>query len=338
MFSELIRPIRDALALLRHRDHFDLVQVRDKIRTAVFGYVFSRFRKKPFVYWMSFPFVEGFQITALSRGHSGPITRFADHLRVTLSRRVFYGFVLPKADHIFVQSVAMRDWLAAKGIDPSRMTPVPMGVDTDLIKREIIVPVDDERLEGRRVIVYVGVLGRARNSTFLLDLVIALKELEPTILLVLAGDAASDDEQHWIRGEIKRRSLHGHVLLTGWLTQDQALRYAVRAEVGLSPIPRGELFDVSSPTKLVEYLALGIPSVANDIPDQKLVLEQSGAGICVPMEISAFRDATLKLLRDDPFRQQCAQRGPPYVRAERSYGILAQRAARTYREILKAYV
>ena len=60
-----------------------------------------------------------------------------------------------------------------------------------------------------------------------------------------------------------------HVLLTGWLPQPAALGYAVRAEVGLSPIPRGTLFDVSSPTKLVEYLALGIPGVANDIPDQQ---------------------------------------------------------------------
>jgi hypothetical protein len=37
----------------------------------------------------------------------------------------------------------------------------------------------------------------------------------------------------------------------------------------------------ASPTKLVEYMALGKAVVANDHPDQRMVLEQSGAGICV---------------------------------------------------------
>jgi glycosyltransferase involved in cell wall biosynthesis len=124
------------------------------------------------------------------------------------------------------------------------------------------------------------------------------------------------------------------VLLTGWLPQRTALGYAVRAEVGLSPIPRGTLFDVSSPTKLVEYLALGIPSVANDIPDQKLVIEQSGAGLCVPMESPAFAAATLQLLNDTEQARQFGMRGPAYVKSHRTYDILGRNVAKTYKKIL----
>jgi glycosyltransferase involved in cell wall biosynthesis len=124
------------------------------------------------------------------------------------------------------------------------------------------------------------------------------------------------------------------VLLTGWLPQRTALGYAVRAEVGLSPIPRGTLYDVSSPTKLVEYLALGIPSVANDIPDQQLVVEQSGAGLCVPMEAQAFADATLTLLHDKALAAGFAMRGPAYVSAHRTYDILGRNVAKVYKAIL----
>lgn len=338
MLSELIRPLKDLWALLLHREPYDLIQVRDKIRTAVFGLILARLKNKPFVYWMSFPFVEGFEITAANRKNANRMTRFADFLRIALSRKFFYGVVLRKADHIFVQSEAMRDWLVKKGIDRSRMTSVPMGVDVSVFQRILISPSIDGRLDGRRVITYVGVLGKARNSAFLLDLVLALKEHEPAILLVLAGDAPSDDERKWIRQEIAQRHLESHVLLTGWLSQDKALEYAVRAEVGLSPIPRGELFDVSSPTKLVEYLALGLPGVANDIPDQKLVIERSGAGLCVPMEIDAFRDAVLRLLRDPELHKRCAERGPGFVLAERSYETLAKGVARAYREILNKHL
>jgi glycosyltransferase involved in cell wall biosynthesis len=91
---------------------------------------------------------------------------------------------------------------------------------------------------------------------------------------------------------------------------------------------------VSSPTKLVEYLALGIPSVANDIPDQKLVIEQSGAGLCVPMEAGAFAAATLQLLNDPELARQFAMRGPTYVKTHRTYDILGRNVAETYKKIL----
>jgi glycosyltransferase involved in cell wall biosynthesis len=229
----------------------------------------------------------------------------------------------------------MADWLAAKGFDRSRMTAVPMGVDADLFDRSRIEPVDDKRLDGRRVVLYLGRIAQARRSEFLLEVAEQLRVDMPDVLLVIAGDAPSDDEMAWMRREIAARGLEDHVLLTGWLPQRTALGYALRAEVGLSPIPRGVLYDVSSPTKLVEYLALGIPSVANDIPDQQLVIEQSQAGLCVPMEAGAFAGAVRTLLRDRKLAEEFAQRGPAYVRGHRTYDILGRNVAETYRKLFQ---
>jgi glycosyltransferase involved in cell wall biosynthesis len=338
MLSTVLTPFWDLVGVLWafRENSIHCVQARDKIFSGITCHLVARLTGVPFVYWMSFPIVEGHRARARAVGKSkGWLVWLANNCRAAFSRWAFYRLVLPGADHLFVQSEAMREWLAGKGIDPARMTAVPMGVDTERLRRERIVPAEDARLDGRRVIAYVGVLGKDRNSTFLLDLVLALLPFEAGIVLVLAGDADAVDERQWIREEIARRNLQEHVLLTGWLGQEQALRYAIRAEVGLSPIPRGELFDVSSPTKLVEYLALGIPGVANDIPDQKLLIERSQAGFCVPMEIDAFRDAVLRLLRDEGLRRECAERGPAFVRNERAYPILAQRVARAYREIVR---
>ena len=91
---------------------------------------------------------------------------------------------------------------------------------------------------------------------------------------------------------------------------------------------------MSSPTKLVEYLALGIPSVANDIPDQALVIEQSGAGLCVPMEAASFAAAARRLMEDRTLAAEFAQRGPAYVRSHRTYAILGRIVAETYTKIL----
>lgn len=337
--SSALTPFWDIVSAIKavRNNAIFCIQVRDKIASGLLCLILARFTHKPFVYWMSFPIVEGHELRAKNVGKSkGIFVWLANAFRATVSRKVFYGYIIRNASHIFVQSVAMRDWLARKGFDPERMTAVPMGVDIAAFQRDQVEPSDDARLDGKRAIIYIGSLGKARKSAFLLDLLMALHNQQPDIILILAGDAVSSDERQWIRDEIAKRGLQQHVLLTGWLEQKEALRYAVRARVGLSPIPRGELFDVSSPTKLVEYLALGLPSVANDIPDQQLVIEQSGGGICVPMDIEAFRDAVLRLLADDTFHAQCALAGPPYVKAERAYDVLAERVAETYRSIAEA--
>ena len=337
-FASVCSPVWDFLGLLRalRGRRADCIQVRDKIASGLLGRVAAGVMKVPFVYWMSFPIVEGFEVRRDEIGRGGRGLKWAAHaLRAWASRLVIYRMVLPKARHIFVQSDAMADWLAAKGFDRARMTAVPMGVDADLFDRSRIEPVDDPRLNGRRVVLYLGRIAQARRSEFLLDVAEQLRADMPDVLLVIAGDAPSDDEMAWMRREIASRGLDDHVLLTGWLPQRTALGYALRAEVGLSPIPRGVLYDVSSPTKLVEYLALGIPSVANDIPDQQLVIEQSRAGLCVPMEARAFADAVRTLLRDRELAAQFAQRGPAYVRSHRTYDILGRNVAETYRKLFR---
>jgi glycosyltransferase involved in cell wall biosynthesis len=317
----------------------DCLQVRDKIASGVLVRVLAALLRVPFVYWMSFPIVEGFEvrrddIARRERGLRGRLAWAAHALRAWASRLAIYRLVLPGARHIFVQSDAMADWLAGKGFDRARMTAVPMGVDAALFDRTTVKPAGDARLDGRRVVLYLGRIARSRKSDFLLDVAAELRKACPEVLLVIAGDAPSGGEMAWMRREIDARGLQQHVLLTGWLPQREALGYAVRAEVGLSPIPRGTLFDVSSPTKLVEYLALGIPGVANDIPDQQLVIEQSGAGLCVPMEAGPFAAAALRLLNNTEQARQFAQRGPAWVKAHRTYAILGRNVALTYKKIL----
>jgi glycosyltransferase involved in cell wall biosynthesis len=336
-FASLLAPAWDALGLLRAWRHTrpDCIQVRDKVASALLALLAARLLRVPFVYWMSFPIVEGFEARrdALALHGHGPVW-LAHAVRAFLSRRLAYRMLLPAADHVFVQSAAMRDWLVTLGIARERMTPVPMGVDAALFDRATIAPSIDPRLEGRRIVLYLGRVAQSRRSDFLLEVAERLRLELPEVLLVIVGEAPSLDEMVWMRGAIAARGLGHHVLLTGWLPQAAALGYAVRAEVGLSPIPRGVLFDVSSPTKLVEYLALGIPGVANDIPDQRHVIEESGAGLCVPMQAEAFAEATLRLLRDPELAARCAERGPPWVKAHRTYDILAREVALAYHRIL----
>jgi glycosyltransferase involved in cell wall biosynthesis len=110
-----------------------------------------------------------------------------------------------------------------------------------------------------------------------------------------------------------------------------AWRWLANADVAVSIVPRSALYDCASPTKVVEYLALGIPVVANDQPDQKKVLEESRAGICCEMDHQAIGSAIEHILSHPDLAEHMRAAGPPYVAAQRGYDRIATEVAQVYR-------
>ncbi|CAA9349319.1 MAG: DNA polymerase III subunits gamma and tau, partial [uncultured Microvirga sp.] len=117
-------------AVLRGR--YDLLQARDRPLLALPFLVAARLAGRPFVYWMSFPIVESVERRARDPGETlSPGGRLARLAYARLATVLFYKVVLRWSDRIVVQSPRMLAEVAARGIDPYKMTPVPMGVSTD---------------------------------------------------------------------------------------------------------------------------------------------------------------------------------------------------------------
>ena len=68
---------------------------------------------------------------------------------------------------------------------------------------------------------------------------------------------------------------------------------------------------------------MGKAVVANDHPEQRLVLEQSGGGLCVPWNEEAFASAIVELLRSPTRRRELGERGRDYATRHRSYEVIA---------------
>ncbi len=312
---------------------YDAIQVRDLPVLALWALLVARAKGLPFFYWMSFPQSEGQILRARARGPRAGIRYWFPLVQGLLGKWVLYRWVLPAADHIFVQSRHMAQDVALHGIPLTKITPVPMGVDLEIARPEQVVPSDDLRLINKRVLVYLGTLDPARDIEMLFKALHIVRLNCPSALLVLAGDTEDPAHRQWLRQEAQRLGVADAILWAGWLPAAQAWRYVRAAEIGLSPCPRSFLFDCASPTKPVEYMALGIPVVASDNPDQAQIVAESGAGLCVPQQAHAFADAITELLDDSTRRAQMGARGLAYVRDARSYGRLAAGVAKVYQQL-----
>lgn len=321
--------IANQFRALFQASRYDALQVRDMPTFGLFGLIAARIARRPFAYWMSFPVPEMEVRFARESGWSLGFLRWAMlSLRGHLGAFLLYRAVLPGADHVFVQSDRMRDEVAKRGIDARKITPVPMCVDLEAFASSAPQTKGDVFTIG-----YLGTCERARRVDFLFEVLKALRDKRRNIRLLLVGDAWLEADKQWLRETAQTLGVADHVEITGWLPAAEGRRRMAEADVAVSLVPPDPLFDVASPTKLVEYLAMGLAVVANEHPDQTAVVETSQAGLTAPFDVERFAAAIAELQDNPEARHQMAERGPGYVSRNRNYAVMAERLAARYFEL-----
>lgn len=308
---------------------FDVVQVRDRRYFFAFlGWLASRLRGSKFVYWSSYPFPE--HVIEMAAGKNIPV-RLIYLLRGYLSWFYVYRVIMRLADHVFVQSEQMFRDVAGYGVPREKMTPVPMGVPPRLLAWA--GSASSRNIKTGKV-VYVGTLARVRRLDVLIEAFALVYKRNPVAHLYMVGDGDIPAERAELEALVHRHGMADAVTFTGFIPMEQAWAHAASAEVCLSPFYPTFVLRSTSPTKLVEYMALGRPVVANDHPEQSAILSESGAGLCVPWGVESFAEAILELLADPERAQAMGARGPAWVAANRTYDKLAAQVYARYRSLL----
>jgi glycosyltransferase involved in cell wall biosynthesis len=302
------------------RNAYDIIEVKDKFLSGAFAVIASRLFRTKFIYWLSYPYPEDYLTRAKDGTSRYPLLY---KLRGLTFKWLLYRWLLPAADHVFVQSEQMRQDIYAEGIPLEKMTPVLMGVSAtlsdapDLSQSRHLLPA------GVPCVLYLGSLGQIRRLDFLIRAFALVKTALPAARLYMVGGGTHPSDEEFLQSEVARLGLQSSITFVGALPQAQALRYAQEADVCASPFYPTPVLRSTSPTKLVEYMALGKAVVANDHPEQRRVLEESAAGYCVPYDERAFADAVISLLAHPDTSRQMGARGRQYVREHRSYPSIA---------------
>jgi glycosyltransferase involved in cell wall biosynthesis len=329
VLNRLLAWTSDAVLAIRAagRRDVDAVQCRDKFFVALLAVIACRLLGKPFFYWCSYPYPEHHALEGRQRGG---LRGAAQRLKAAAEFVLLYRVIMRLASHVFVQSEQMRADIAAYGVPAQRMTPVPMGVPLRLLswaqhRHTPVVP-------GR--VVYVGTLGAVRRLQMLIEAFALVSQRDRHATLVIVGDGDFPSERRALQSLAGRLHLAGRVTFTGFVPIEQAWTYAASAAVCVSPFYPTPVLRSTSPTKLVEYLALGRPVVCNDHPEQSAILQACGAGRCVPWSACAFADAIGDLLADPASAERQATAGPRWVARHRAYPVLADMVMARYRQVL----
>ncbi len=163
-------------------------------------------------------------------------------------------------------------------VAPERLHVIPDGVDTDRfrpydgspawaaqraeLRAQLGIP------EGRRIIVYIGLLAPYQGTNLLIDTARILTARRPEVHFLIMGHP----DPHSYRRYAESLGVASHVTLPGRIIYRDLHSYLALGEVAVAP----KMSLTEGNGKIANYMAMGLPTVAFDTPVAREILGDAG--------------------------------------------------------------
>jgi glycosyltransferase involved in cell wall biosynthesis len=228
---------------------------------------------------------------------------------------------------VITSNRTMKEFALERGhVQANKVFAVYNGVDLNRIKR---VSPEPELKRGRRfLLAFVGAMEVQDGVEYILLALHALvhRRGRQDVSLVLMGDG---DHAPALRKLAHDLQLDEYVHFNGWTQAKDVVRFLSAADVGLVPEPQNGLNEYCTLAKTLEYMAVGKPSVAFDLPETRRVARDA-AVYAKPNSVEDFTDKIETLLKDERLRRHMGAVGRKRIEEEFSWD-------QTKMELLRAY-
>jgi len=235
-----------------------------------------------------------------------PVTRYHGALQTVRAKTG--RFIFTQLDRLLNFSatdqiifVSQNDMTAClqNGLVPAEKTlAIPNGIDLApyrtqknkaFIRKELILPRDAV------ILTYVGRLDEQKGIDVLLDAFSRLPELEKPCILWVIGDGP-------LRGDLEKRAgdqiRNNRIIFWGY--RKPVADYLFASDLFILP----SLYE-AMPLTLLEALSAGLPCIATDVGDNRILIEPGENGLIIPPnDAQALQQAILSLLGDPSLRER----------------------------------
>jgi len=251
-------------------------------------------------------------------------------------RRVWLRRLQGLSTAVLTNANAVRDAVLTENhFAPQKVRVIYNGVDMERFSRESrdragLAPGGARELgqDKEKWIVLVGNMhSDVKGHPWLIAAAGAITREFPETRFVLAGDGA---ERKNFEHQVAELGLERNFLFLG--RRDDVPRVLACCDVAVLPSKAEGL-----PNAVLEYLAMGLPTVASRVGGNEEVVQDGKTGLLVPPEdSSALAGALLRLLRDPGFAASLGKKGREYVASEFSFERMIANTDQLYTELLRS--
>ena len=215
---------------------------------------------------------------------------------------------------------SIRERLLELGLSRRKLEVVELAIDTDYFRPQPPKFTDD-RLKGRFVAEYSGIIGPKYDFTSLINAAKIIAQKNPRVLVLIRGDG------EWLPYVERTARSIGNVLVLGKVeSPDRVLDYLNAADVLLCPMRDLRETSAIVPSKVLEYFAVGKPVVCSGRGETQTVIEDYKLGMMVPPgEPEALAEAILRFESDTELYKATARNSRELAIRHYPLSMLARR-------------
>lgn len=181
---------------------------------------------------------------------------------------------------------------------------------------------------------YIGAVSQDRGSVMMIEVMDLLQKNHPDLVYDCVGPALG--AQHGlIVNNPGYSAVKDSYRIHGRMPLADGYDISREAAIGIAILYPTKNYFESYPTKIFEYMAIGLPVVTSNFPLYREVIEANECGICVdpgnPQEIA---EQISKLLNDPERRQRYAENGRRVVKSKYSWEAQRKELEAAYKEVL----
>lgn len=200
---------------------------------------------------------------------------------------------------LIVLTSFLKQELIDMGYNADRIIIAPDAVDLSLfdviketkteLRTRLNIPLD------KKVVLYFGNLFHWKGVYTLVD---AIEYVNDDVILVVVG--GSDDTLPEFKKYCEGRKFAHKIIVTGYKKYTERASYLMSADVLCIPNSAKERISKynTSPLKLFEYMASGVPILASDLPSLREVLNEDNATFFNPDDAVSLSDSINNFLKD----------------------------------------
>ncbi|MCK5773234.1 MAG: glycosyltransferase, partial [Thermoplasmata archaeon] len=291
------------------------------------GLVLSRKYNRKFAFYLSSIFYDNDRNGFIQNPSPVSFIKYVEGL----IKRPMFKYLIKRCDIFHPISRSMGEYFSSS-TQGKTVLPLPLCSGRSFLDHERR---SSDRSDDDITLIYIGQITSTRKMEFLVDVLDQLikRSGNRVIRLKLVGRSFERGYVDSLKTRAKEYGIAENLVMVDEVPIDDIPGIMEDADIGLSLLPPIPAYRISSPTKVVEYLSVGLPVVGNrEIIDQSDVIVASGGGNVSNYELEDSVEAILTLMSSPEGYTNIGKKGQTWIKKNRTYSMLASELMVLYKK------
>ena len=248
---------------------------------------------------------------------------FFENILITTYEKTLLSFTFKHADSIIALSNAHKNSLQRFNVPVNKISVIPNAiVFQNLDTTEGSKFIEKHRLNGKKIILFVGQLLKRKGIQYLLKAMRNIKKIEPNTVLIIIGKGPY---QSVLENLTKKLGIQKNVKFLGYVAKDELLEAYSAATLFVLPS-----FAEGLPTVILEAMAFSKPVVATKIESYPESFEKV-LKFVPKKDFDALTKEIVSILQNENLAQRLGRLGAFLVEKEFSWPSVSSKTIELYR-------